>query len=93
MGGNRHKAIELETAKLKVACFIKEVSYTTWLSNVVLVKKSNRKWRILNKAWPKDSYPLLSIDRLVDEASGFQVLDFLDAYFGYNQIKMYPLGC
>nr|KYP50316.1 Transposon Ty3-G Gag-Pol polyprotein [Cajanus cajan] len=44
----------------------------------------------LNKACPKDSYPLLSIDRLVDGASGHALLSFLDAYSEYNQIMMYP---
>jgi len=43
----------------------------------------------LNKVCPNDAYPLLSIDRLVDGACGFRVLSFLDAYSGYNQIKMY----
>ncbi|RDX75544.1 hypothetical protein CR513_44557, partial [Mucuna pruriens] len=94
--GDEGKAIEQEIGKLKVVCFIKEVSYTTWLSNVVLIKKSNEKRRIwvvysnLNKVCPKDSYPLSSIDRLVDGASGFQVFSFLDAYSGYNHIKIYP---
>ena len=45
----------------------------------------------LNKACPKDSYPLPSIDELVDMASRFQFLSFLDAYSGYNQIPMHPL--
>nr|KYP65489.1 Transposon Ty3-I Gag-Pol polyprotein [Cajanus cajan] len=44
----------------------------------------------LNKACPKDLYPLPSIDRLVDGASGHALLSFLDAYSGYNQIMMYP---
>nr|KYP49932.1 Transposon Ty3-I Gag-Pol polyprotein [Cajanus cajan] len=76
--------------------FIREVRYTTWLANVVLVKKNSGKWRMcvdytdLNKAFPKDSYPLPSIDRLVDGASGHALLSFLDAYSGYNQIMMYP---
>lgn len=43
----------------------------------------------LNKACLKDYYPLPSIDRLVDEASGHAVLSFLDAYSGYNPIPMY----
>ena len=43
----------------------------------------------LNMACPKDAYPLPSIDKLVDGASGFQVLSFLDAYFGCNQIRMH----
>ncbi|RDX69857.1 hypothetical protein CR513_50973, partial [Mucuna pruriens] len=44
----------------------------------------------LNKACPKGSYPLPRIDWLIDETSSFQVLSFFDAYFGYNQVKMYP---
>nr|KYP43134.1 Retrovirus-related Pol polyprotein from transposon 297 family [Cajanus cajan] len=56
------------------------------MANVVLVKKNSGKWRMcvdytdLNKACPKDSYPLPSIDRLVDEASGHALLSFLEAY-------------
>jgi len=45
----------------------------------------------LNKACPKDSYPLPSIDALVDSASGCKLLSFLDAFSGYNQIKMHPM--
>ncbi|RDY03289.1 hypothetical protein CR513_13147, partial [Mucuna pruriens] len=42
----------------------------------------------MNKACPKDSYPVPSIDRLIDEPSGFQVFSLLDTYFVYNQIQM-----
>ena len=45
----------------------------------------------LNKACPKVAYPLLSIDKLVDGASEAKFLSFMDAYFGYNQIKMHPM--
>jgi len=44
----------------------------------------------LNKACPKDSYPLPSIDTLVDSASGCRLLSFLDVFSGHNQIKMLP---
>lgn len=77
------------------AGLIREVQYTTWLANVVMVKKFHGKWRLctdyidLNKACPKDSYPLTSIDRLVDRASRFLILIFLDTYSGYNQISMF----
>ncbi|XP_017411652.2 uncharacterized protein LOC108323671 [Vigna angularis] len=95
VGEEKRQAIQAEVGKLLDAQFIKELTYTTWLSNVVMVKKSNGQWRMcvdftdLNKACPKDSYPLPSIDRLVDGASGHVMLSFLDAYSGYNQIPMY----
>jgi len=97
MGGEKREAAKAEVQKLISVGFIKEATYTTWLANVVLVKKANGKWRMctdytdLNKACPKDMYPLPSIDRLVDGAAGHKVLSFLDAYSGYNQIPMYPL--
>jgi len=84
----------VEADKLLSAGFIEEAQYITWLSNVVLVKKANGKWRMcvdytdLNKACPHDAYPLPNIDRLVDGAAGNKVLSFLDAYSGYNQIPM-----
>jgi len=43
----------------------------------------------LNKACPKDAYPLPSIDCLVDGTAGNKVLSFLDAFSGNNQISMY----
>nr|KYP55719.1 Retrovirus-related Pol polyprotein from transposon 297 family [Cajanus cajan] len=96
MGTERKAAVELEVAKLLQACFIRKVQYTTWLANVVMVKKPNGKWQMctdytnLNKAYPKDAYPLPNIDRLVDGAAGHRLLTFLDAYSGYNQIRMHP---
>ena len=59
-----------------------------------MVKKANGKWRMcvdfmdLNKACPKDSYPLPRIDTLVDSIARHQLLSFIDAFSGYNQIKM-----
>ena len=44
----------------------------------------------LNKAWPKDSFPLPHIDMLVDATSGHKLLSFMDAFSGYNQILMHP---
>ena len=94
LGEERRLAAKVEADKLLNAGFIKEAHYTTWLSNVVLVKKANGKWRMcvdytdLNKACLHDAYPLPNIDRLVDGAAGNKVLSFLDAYSGYNQIPM-----
>ena len=67
----------------------------TWLVNVVMVKKTNGSWRMcvdftdLNKAFPKDSYPLPGIDNLIDFASGYMILSFCDAFPGYNQFLMW----
>ena len=61
---------------------------------MVMVKKANGKWRIcvdftnLNKACPKDSYPLPHIDQLVDLTAGHKLLSFMDTFSGYNQIRM-----
>ena len=85
-----------EVEKLLSSGFIREARYTTWLANVVMVTKPNGKWRMcvdytnLNKACPKDSYPLPNIDQSVDGAASHKILSFLDAYSGYNQIRMHP---
>jgi len=83
-----------EATKLLDARFVREAHHTTWLANMMLVKKSSGKWQMcvyytdLNKMCPKEAYPLPNNDRLVDEAVGNCILSFLDAYSGYNQIPM-----
>nr|KYP34074.1 Transposon Ty3-G Gag-Pol polyprotein [Cajanus cajan] len=95
-GEDKRKAIAEETKKLLVAGHIREIQYPTWLANVIMVRKSNGNWRMctdftnLNKACPKDSYPLPNIDCLVNNASGYELLSFMDAYSGYNQVRMHP---
>ena len=92
----RYKAIEEGVKKLLKAGFIREVYYPNWLANVVMVKKPNGKSKIcidftdLNKACPKNSFPLPRIHQLVDATAGHELLIFIDTYSGYNQIKMYP---
>ena len=60
-----------------------------------MVKKASEKWRIcidftdLNKACPKDSYPLPQVDILVNSMAQHQLLSFMDAFLGYNQIRMH----
>ena len=95
LGEERRLAAEAKASKLKQVGFIREVQYTTWLANIVLVKKSNGQWCMctdytdLNNACPKDVYPLPNINRLVDGAAGHDAMSFLDAYLGYNQIPMH----
>ena len=90
----RDKAIVEEVRKMLEAGFIREVYYPDWLANVVMVKKANGKWRMcvdftdLNRACPKDNYPLPRIDTLVDLSARHELLNFMDVFSGYNQIKM-----
>jgi len=64
----QHRAIKEEIAKLLDVGFIREVLHPDWLANLILVPKKNNKWRMcvdymcLNKACPKDPYPLPYID-------------------------------
>ena len=90
----RDKTIAIEVRKMLEANFIKEVYYPEWLANVVMVKKANGKWRMcvnftnLNKAYPKDSYPLPRINLLVDSMASHQLLSFMDAFSRYNHIRL-----
>ncbi|RVW82849.1 Retrovirus-related Pol polyprotein from transposon 17.6 [Vitis vinifera] len=76
--------------------FISVVEYPEWLANVVPVPKKDGKVRVcvdfrdLNKASPKDDFPLPHIDLLVDGTAGHSMLSFMDGFSGYNQILMAP---
>ena len=60
--------VKNEVMKFKQARVIKEVFYPEWLANTVVVKKKSGKWRVcvdftyLNKACPKDPFPMPQID-------------------------------
>jgi hypothetical protein len=70
------------------------VHHPQWLANPVVVPKANGKLRMcidytsLNKACPKDPFPLPQIDQIVDSTSGCDLLCFLVAYLGFHQILM-----
>ena len=94
LGPERARAVNDEVSRLLKAGLIIEVQYSEWLANPV-VKKKNGKWRVcvdftdLNKACPKESYPLPQIDRLVESTTGNELMSFIDAFSGYNQILMH----
>ena len=92
---NEHvEAIKSEVVKLKQAGAIKEIFYPQWLANTVVVKKKTGKWRVcvdftdLNKACPKDPFPMPRIDQLVDATVGHPRMSFLDAFQSYHQIPL-----
>ncbi|XP_022032914.1 uncharacterized protein LOC110934027 [Helianthus annuus] len=94
MAPDRRAAVVKEVRKLVEAGILRETQYHTWVSNPVMVKKPDGTWRMcidfkdLNKACPKDAYPLPEIDLKVDSLVPYRFKCFLDAYKGYHQIKM-----
>ena len=90
----RQNFIREEVRKLLHAGFIEEVHHPEWLANSVIIPKANGKLRMcidyksLNKACPRDPYPLPRIDQIVDSTSGCDLLSFLDAYSSFHQIQI-----
>ena len=81
----RNAIIQEDVERLLKAKMIREVKFPKWLANVVVVQKKNGKWRVcvdftdLNKACPKDPFPLPHIDAMVDATAGHEMLTFMDA--------------
>ncbi|KAM2120644.1 hypothetical protein ACFX1Q_018554 [Malus domestica] len=71
--------MKAEVEKLKGIGFVREVDYPTWVENVVLVKKN-----------PTKESLLLQKVLLIDSKAGCELLSFMNAYSGYNQILMNP---
>uniref|UniRef100_A0A2N9F6K1 Uncharacterized protein n=1 Tax=Fagus sylvatica TaxID=28930 RepID=A0A2N9F6K1_FAGSY len=88
--------IEAEVNKLEQAGFIREVQFPKWIANIVPVKKKNGQIRVyvnfrdLNRACPKDDFPLPNTELMVDSTIGHEALSFMDGSSGYNQIRMVP---
>jgi hypothetical protein len=94
MSDEKTEAAKAEVHRLLEAKFIEPIAYPTWLANVVMVQKKSGKWRMcidftsLNKACPKDNFPLPWIDKIVDSAAECEVMSLLDCFSGYHQIYM-----
>jgi hypothetical protein len=94
MSEDKAEGAQNEVKRLLSAGVIREVTYPEWLANTVMVKKANGKWRMcidftdLNKACPKDEFPLPRIDSLVDAAASSELMSLLDYCSGYHHIWM-----
>jgi hypothetical protein len=84
-----------EVARLLQAGFIWLCRYAEWISIIVPVGKKNTgkirvcvDFRNLNRATPKDEYPMPMADVLINNASRNKVISFLDSNVGYNQVFM-----
>ncbi|GJT67861.1 reverse transcriptase domain-containing protein [Tanacetum coccineum] len=90
----RNVAINDMVSKLVTARIMREVHYYDWLYNPVMVKKSDSSWRMcvdfkdLNKACPKDGYPLPEIDWKVEILLRMSPSNAFRCYKGYHQIQM-----
>ncbi|XP_058002315.1 uncharacterized protein LOC131179476 [Hevea brasiliensis] len=86
--------IAQEVKKLIEVDFIEVIEYPEWLANIVPVPKKDGRvrmcvdYRDLNKATPKDDFPLPHIDVLIDSAACMAMYSFMDGFSGYNQILM-----
>jgi hypothetical protein len=94
MSDEKTEAAKAEVHRLLEANFIEPIAYPTWLANIVMVQNESSKWRMcidftsLNKACPKDNFPLPQIDKIVDSVAGCEVMSLLDCFSGYHQIYM-----
>ena len=88
--------IKEEVKKQFDAGFLAVARYPEWVANIVPVPKKDGKvrmcvdYRDLNRASPKDNFPLPHIDILMDNTTNFSLFSFMDGFSGYNQIKMAP---
>jgi hypothetical protein len=78
------------------AGFIRPCRYAEWISSIVPVQKKDGRWRVymdfrdLNRATPKDEYPMPIAETLINAAAGNKIMCFMDGNAGYNQIFMAP---
>lgn len=85
-----------EVKKLLSAKIIFPVRHSTWVTNLVPVRKKSGEIRLcvdfrnLNQASEKDNYPLPSLDEVLQIVNGSQMMSFLDGYSGYNQVLVEP---
>jgi hypothetical protein len=79
-----------ELSRLLAIDFVKEIQHPDWIANPVLMPKKSGKWWMcvdytsLNKACPKDLFPVPQINKVIDLTTVCELMSFLDAYLGYN---------
>jgi hypothetical protein len=88
--------VKKEIEKMLEAGFIRSCRYAEWISSIVPVQEKDGRWwvcvdfRNLNRATPKDEYPMPVVETLINAAAGNKILIFMDGNAGYNQILMAP---
>jgi hypothetical protein len=88
--------VKQEVEKMLEEGFIRPCKYAEWISSVVPVQKKDGRWQVcvdfrdLNRATPKDEYPMPVIETLINAAAGHKTFSVVDGNTGYNQIFMAP---
>jgi hypothetical protein len=88
--------VKKEVEKMLEDGFIRTCRYAEWISSVVPVQKKDGRWRVcvdfrdLNRATPKDEYPMPIAETLINAAADHKILSFMDGNAGYNQIFIAP---
>jgi hypothetical protein len=88
--------VKEELKKLLDVGFIRSIDYAEWISNIVPISKPDGHIKIcidfrdLNKACPKDEFPLPHIDTIIDLTIGHAMYSLMDGFSGYNQIRIAP---
>jgi len=88
--------VKKEVEKMLDAGFIRPCRYAEWISSVVSVQKKDGRWRVcvdfrdLNRATPKDEYPMPVAETLINAVAGHKMMSFMDGNASYNQIFMAP---
>jgi hypothetical protein len=88
--------VKKEIEKMLEVGFIRPCRYAEWISSIVPVQKKDGRWRVcvdfrdLNRATPKDEYPMPVAEMLINVVPGKKIMSFMDANAGYNQIFMAP---
>ncbi|GKE07488.1 reverse transcriptase domain-containing protein [Tanacetum coccineum] len=94
MEPKRNEVIHTQVEEFTKANILREVKYQTWLSNPVIAKKADGRWKPcidftdINKACPKENYSLPTTESKVEDIHQHQFKCFLDAYKGYHQISI-----
>jgi hypothetical protein len=88
--------VKKEIVKMLEAGSIRPCRYAEWISSIVPVQKKDGRWwvcvdfRDLNRATPKDEYPVPVAETLINAAVGNKILSFMDSNASYNQIFRAP---
>jgi hypothetical protein len=86
--------IQKELQKMVDAGIIAPIRYSSWMSNLVVVRKKNGDIRLcvdfcnLNQMSLKGNYPLPNMEHLLQRVTGEGMMSMLDGFLGYNQVLL-----